>query len=202
MKQEICGGNRGNGQRALGMVRNFNKEYNLNVEEKSDVAKDYPQRIYDSYVAAIDNQVEIAKMNKEKELLGKTGREDITKMKKKAGEHIKALDKIKEGLTNGDLKITNLEDLNRINRQLTESYTLIKAHSDIAPLLQIDKDKYTADKIITDTKRATNVFDMVADFWNGRYDGFGLGWWILFAILVDIAAFIFFYLATRRDELF
>ena len=202
LKQEICGGNPGNGQQALKDVRDFNKTYNTNIAEKSDVAKGNPKKVYDSYVTSIDSEIRIAKMNKEKELLGKTGREDIAKMKKQAGEHIKALDKIKEGLANGDLKVTNLEDLNLINRQLTESYTLIKAHGDIAPLTQIDKDKYTADKIITDTKRATNVSDMVIDFWNGRYDGFGLGWWIMFAILVDIAAFIFFYLATRSDELF
>jgi len=201
--EEICGKeNRGNGDRAKGMVRNFNTKYGTDIEELSALSKRNPERAYKSYESAIDNKVETLKIDKAAELVGSSGRESIEEMKKKADMHIKRLDKIKEGLGNGDLKVTNLDDLNNINRELTESYTLIKSHSDIAPLEPADKAKYTAEKIITDTKRATNVFDMVGDYWNGRYNGFGLGWWILFAVLVDIAAFIFFYLATRRDDLF
>lgn len=199
---EICGGRRGNGVQAKKMIRNFNEKWGVDIQERSDLAKGQPEKIYKDYERSIDFAVSEAKKKKAYELIGSSGREHIEQMKKDADTHLKRLDKIKEGLGNGDLKVTNLDDLNNINRQLTDSYTLIKSHSDIAPLSPADKGKYTANKIITDTKRATNVFDMVGDFWNGRYDGFGIGWWILFAVLVDIAAFIFFYLATRRDDIF
>ena len=45
-----------------------------------------------------------------------------------------------------------------------------------------------------------SVFDVWKDFFRGLYKGHGFVFWILISILVDIAAFIFFDLAFKKED--
>lgn len=203
LKREIClKSNPGDGPATKAILDDYNKQFGFNVKLTSKANKEDPQQLYNSYAETIDLQATGLKDNKAKELQSINNDSIIAKMKKDADRHIKALDKISDGIKNHAIDITNLEDLKRINNELNDSYTLIKNNADRAMLSKVDKPKYTAQNIHTDTKRLTSVSEMVADWWDGKYDGFGLGWWILFSILIDIAAFIFFYLATKKTNYF
>lgn len=202
LKGEIGGGNPGNGPRAKEAIQNFNKEWNTKIELLTDLNLRDPQKAIKTYNDVIDAAIETAKIAKAKESVNQYNGETIGQMKKDADKHLKALNKISDGIKNHAIDITDLEDLQRINNELNDSYSLIRNNADRAGLAAADKAKYTAKNIHTDTKRLTSVSEMVSDWWDGKYDGFGLGWWILFAILVDIAAFIFFYLATKKNDYF
>lgn len=202
LKGEIGGGNPGNGPHAKAAIDRFNKEWNTKIEVLSDLSLKDPQKAIKTYNEVINSAVEDAKLAKANASIGQISGESIGKMKKEADKHQKALANIREGIKNHAIDITDLEDLQRINNELNDSYSLIRNNADRAGLAAADKAKYTAKNIHTDTKRLTSVSEMVSDWWDGKYDGFGLGWWILFAILVDIAAFIFFYLATKKNDYF
>lgn len=63
-----------------------------------------------------------------------------------------------------------------------------------------DQELYTAQNLVTRTKRLLSVFDVWVDFLKGRYAGSGFLFWIVISILVDVAAFIFFDLAFKKEE--
>lgn len=201
LKGEIEGANPGNGPRTKAEIRDFNKKWNVNIQLLSDMSLRNPKKATATYYEEVDAAVNQAKIDKAKEM-GRFGTESIKKMKKDASKHNKSLEKISDGIKRHKLDITNVDDLNLIDNELNDSYTLIRNNADRAGLAPQDVEKYTAQNIHTDTKRLTSVSEMVADWWNDKYEGFGLGWWILFAILIDIAAFIFFYLFTKREDYF
>lgn len=202
LEREIClKSNPGNGEATKKILEKY-KEFGFNISPASKVNKDRPKEVYEAYAKTIDLQATGLKNKKEDECVNQLNGKSITEMRSEADRHLKALEKIQKGIKDHAIDITDLEDLRRINNELNDSYTLIKNNAGRASLSLEDKEKYTSANIHTDTKRLTSVSEMVADWWNGKYDGFGLGWWILFAILIDIAAFIFFYLATKREYLF
>lgn len=51
-------------------------------------------------------------------------------------------------------------------------------------------------------KRTTNVVEVWSDFFGGAFKdkNYGLGYWILLSIIIDIAAFAFFTLALREED--
>lgn len=202
LKREIClKSNPGDGKKTEEILKKYEKE-GFNISLASKVNRDDPEQAYEDYAKTIDDQADRLKLEKQKEYIGQRSGESINEMKKAAEKHLKALNTIKEEIKNHNINISNLDDLKRINNELNDSYSLIKNNADRAGLSNVDKPKYTAENIHTDTKRLTSVSEMVTDWWHGKYDGFGLGWWILFAILIDIAAFIFFYLATKKNNYF
>ncbi len=62
-----------------------------------------------------------------------------------------------------------------------------------------DKDLYTAENLETRTKRMLSVIDVWLDFFAGKYP-ISFFFYILLSILVDVAAFIFFNFAFKRNE--
>ena len=62
-----------------------------------------------------------------------------------------------------------------------------------------EKERYTAENLETSTKRMLSVIDVWSDFLAGKYP---LSFWyyVLLSILVDIAAFIFFDFAFKKEN--
>lgn len=63
-----------------------------------------------------------------------------------------------------------------------------------------DRELYTAADPVTRTSRMLSVVDVWRDYFSGRYDGRGFIFWILLSLVVDVAAFIFFDIAQRRED--
>lgn len=84
---------------------------------------------------------------------------------------------------------------------LQRAYALIKLNAKYVMFDLNDEDIYTADNLVTRTKRLLSVFDVWADFVKGRYAGSGFIFWVIISILVDLGAFILFDIAfAKRDD--
>jgi putative lipoprotein len=80
---------------------------------------------------------------------------------------------------------------------LNTAYSQIKNHQKYVTFEGVtDKDLYTAENLETRTKRMLSVIDVWADFMNGKYPMSFL-FYIFLSVLIDLGAFMFFYLATK-----
>lgn len=84
---------------------------------------------------------------------------------------------------------------------LQKGYTLINNYSDFITFKSdADKELYTSDNLVTKTTQMLSVIDVWGDYFSGKHEGRGFIFWIIVSILVDIAAFIFFDLAFKKNE--
>ena len=112
-------------------------------------------------------------------------------------------------------KIRNLniaqEDINQMksvspavieaaSKDLVRSYSYIKKNADYIKFKsEEDKARYTAEFPHTDAENLLNVEEVVRDYIKtDRYKG--MNYWILIAILVDVAGFVFFNIAFNRKN--
>ncbi len=88
-----------------------------------------------------------------------------------------------------------------VNAPLRDSYTMIGGHQEFITFYSLDdRYSYTRNDIVTKVDGITEVFKVWKDILSGKYNGHGLWYWIVLAILVDIAAFIFFDIAFARSD--
>ena len=83
---------------------------------------------------------------------------------------------------------------------LQGAYALIKYNEQFVAFDEADKEIYTAENLVTRTKRLLSVFDVWVDFIKGRYAGSGFIFWVIISVLVDLGAFIFFDIAFAKKE--
>lgn len=84
---------------------------------------------------------------------------------------------------------------------LRKSYAIIKTYSDFVTFKNdADKELYMAHNQVTKVSRMASVIDVWKDYLTGKHEGRGFIYWIIVAILVDIAAFVFFDLAFKKEE--
>lgn len=84
---------------------------------------------------------------------------------------------------------------------LQKGYSLINNYPDFITFKsEADKELYLAENLVTKTTKMISVIDVWKDYFLGKYDGRGFIFWIIISLLVDIAAFIFFDLAFKRNE--
>lgn len=84
---------------------------------------------------------------------------------------------------------------------LKKSYATIKNYADFVNFnSDTDKERYLAANQITRTSEMLSVIDVWKDFIQGKYEGRGFVFWVVVAILVDIAAFIFFDITFKKRE--
>lgn len=107
---------------------------------------------------------------------------------------------VKKYIANKTIDLNNADDVNDVCDKLNTAYNTIKRNSDFVNFSsKSDEATYTADSPVTKVKRMISVFDVWQDFLAGEYKGHGFGFWILISILVDVAAFIFFDLAFKKN---
>ena len=84
---------------------------------------------------------------------------------------------------------------------LKKSYATIKNYADFINFnVEEDKARYLADNQITRTSGMLSVIDVWKNFVTGEYKGRGFVFWVVIAILVDIAAFVFFDITFKKKE--
>ena len=111
---------------------------------------------------------------------------------------------VKKYISEGRIDLNNPEDMtgdNGVCEKLNEGYNTIKKNKDFVNFSsEADEKAYTADNPVTKVKRLVSVFNVWIDFVKGKFAGYGFAFWIIIAILVDVAAFIFFDLAFRKQD--
>lgn len=108
-------------------------------------------------------------------------------------------DSIQNNISTGNLSEAEIK---QCEKELKDGYNIIATNK-----LFIDFDKssddetvYTKENAETRTKRMASVIDVFfADFMQGKYPA-SFWYYVILSILVDIAAFIFFDIAFKRDD--
>lgn len=120
--------------------------------------------------------------------------------KKVAERDWKNLELIKKNI-DGDINLNNAEDIKMVCDKLNEGYTTIKMYNQFVDFKNAqDKELYTAENPKTKVSRLLSVYDVWVDFVTGKEGGLAFVFWILVSILVDVAAFIFFDIAFKRQD--
>ena len=96
----------------------------------------------------------------------------------------------------------NNSTINSAIEDLINDYAYIKTYSEYITFKNDeDKDLYTRDGAMPEAKAMLSVPDVWRDFLTtDKYRGHGFIWWVLLALLVDLAAFIFFDIAAKNDN--
>ncbi|MDR2962334.1 MAG: hypothetical protein LBU90_01625 [Bacteroidales bacterium] len=93
---------------------------------------------------------------------------------------------------------------------LSQSYRIINNYSDVLlqefeksnpPQMKLTQEQKKYFSGISETERMRSVVDVWRDFFAGKYAGRGFVFWIMLGALIDIAGFIFFDIAFKKDEL-
>ena len=115
--------------------------------------------------------------------------------------------KIATNKKNINIVLDNIHNMKTVNDQvmidaglvLTESYALIGKYSDRLNLSDADKQVYTGNAI-SKTARMLSVWDVWVDFFVGKIMRGKFIFWIVISILVDVAGFIFFDMAFKKNS--
>ena len=84
---------------------------------------------------------------------------------------------------------------------LANGYSFIKANSQYIQFKDNDKQKYTREGAMPEAKEMLSVPDVWKDYLTtDKYNGHGFIWWVLIALLVDLAGFIFFDIAFNKSD--
>ncbi len=120
---------------------------------------------------------------------------------KQAEKDWKNLELTKEYIENKKLDLDDADDIKLICDKLNAGYSTIKNYPQFVDFKNSnDEATYTAPNPVTKVKRMTSVFDVWDDFLKGDYAGHGFFFWVLISILVDLAAFIFFDIAFKKQQ--
>ena len=109
---------------------------------------------------------------------------------------------VKKYIEDKTISLNDAEDIEDVCDKLNTSYNTVKKNRYFVNFAsKTDEAIYTADSPVTKVKRMISVFDVWEDFIKGEYSGHGFMFWIIISMLVDIAAFIFFDMAFKKQEI-
>lgn len=115
---------------------------------------------------------------------------------------------IKSNINNLNKMLTEIHDMDGVDNDvmihtgkvLSESYATIANNSKYIIFKDSTDVALYKNGKVSDTDRMLSVIDVWKDFLNGKYAGRGFVFWVIIAILVDVAAFIFFDLAFKKES--
>ena len=152
--------------------------------------------LYQAYRDVILLQLDNKKMNIVKEMLPSNDN-----YRKVAAKDWKNLELTKKYIDDGQLSLTDAEDVKTICNNLNQSYSTIKTYQQFVDFKnEDDKQLYTAANPQTKVTRLLSVYDVWVDFVTGKEGGLAFVFWIIISILVDVAAFIFFDIAFKKRD--
>jgi len=103
-------------------------------------------------------------------------------------------------IQDGSLNVNDADDIKDICGKLDEGYVTVKTFNQFVDFKNNeDKEAYTCPNPETKVKRLLSVYDVWVDFLTGKSGGLSFVFWIIISILVDIAAFIFFDIAFKKE---
>ena len=160
------------------------------------LAKQDRQKLCDSYRSKIYLLMDNKLMNIRKEMTPPNDN-----YRKVANISWKNLEITRRDIGNEVLCLTDAEDVGTICQKLDEGYTTIKTYKEFVDFQdETQKEHYTKENAETDVKRLLSVYDVWIDFIKGKFGGWKFAFWILMSILVDIAAFVFFDIAFKKEQ--
>ena len=119
----------------------------------------------------------------------------------KAKTLIKELRTMRTDIEEGELDLFSAQNVDVLTNKLDEAYGHIKAYQNFVIFNAEDEALYTAENPVSKTQSMVSVFNVWKDFLHGKYRGHGLWYWVVIAILLDVAAFIFFDITfAKRDD--
>ncbi len=108
---------------------------------------------------------------------------------------------IVDEINNNPSALNDVDFAHEVDNRLITGYAIIKTYNVFINFdNETDKEQYTNPNFVTKIKRLMSVFDVWSDSFKELYKGHGFIFWILISILVDIAAFIFFDLAFKKED--
>lgn len=166
------------------------KTKNLSIQER--------RKYYEAYRKMIYNMLPSAYANIKAELMPSEA--SFKKMKANAEKDRKNLELVNKRINSGDYNLNEADDINIVCDKLTDGYVTIKAYQQFVNFQSpADKINYTAPNAETKVKHIISVFDLWHDFLFGDHiGGFSMVFCLVISILVDAAAFVFFYLLTKK----
>lgn len=161
----------------------------------SSLSRQGRQTLYEAYRRKILTLMDSKKQNIENALMPTN--KDYRKV---ASTDYKNLDHVKQYIQDETLVLTNPKDVQTVCNQLNAGYNTIKTYKDFVSFQSADdENRFTEPNPETRVKRLLNVYDVWNDFLHGEYPGSFI-FWIMISILVDIASFIFFDLAFKKED--
>ena len=124
-----------------------------------------------------------------------------TKAMEDADKCLKNLTVLEKYIDEGTIDLFDAEQMVDANKRIITGYNLIRQNRvfiNFDP--KTDEAKYTAENPVTRERRMMSVIDTWVDFFDGKFAGYGFAIWIFLAVLVDVAAFIFFDLAFAKKD--
>lgn len=111
------------------------------------------------------------------------------------------LELMKQYIDDETISLFDPNDMADVCDKLNQGYNVVKKNKQFVSFAsEADEQLYTADIPVTKVRTMLSVKDVWLDFIDGKYAGYGFIFWIVIAILVDVAAFIFFDLAFKKSE--
>lgn len=182
-------GRRGNGQYVMDFMRQINNLLNSNVPIDTRVNV-YDVSILNRYNTSITRELDRNKRQKYQT-------QDAAKAQLLNDDLFVMADTISVMVNAGNIDEDIIKQTEGV---LQGAYALIKYNEQFVAFDEADKEIYTAENLVTRTKRLLSVFDVWVDFIKGRYAGSGFIFWVIISILVDLGAFIFFDIAFAKKE--
>jgi hypothetical protein len=159
------------------------------------------ENLKNGYIAKINETKKTTLERWEKELKKTVNQEG----KKDAEKAYNELDILQKQIKAGAINLNDAKEIEGVSDKINRGYAVIKANSsavkfakDTDKISSADEKAYTAENPVSKVKRLTSVFDVWKDFIAGAYAGSGFLFWVIIAILVDIAAFIFFDITFKK----
>lgn len=183
-------GRKGNGQFVMESMRKINNELgsDIHIDPRNNV---YDVQILNRYNTAITRELNKVKRNQYQT-------QDADKAQLISDDLDVMEDTINIMVDAGSIDEDIIKQTEGV---LQRAYALIKLNAKYVTFGPNDEEIYTAQNLVTRTKRLLSVFDVWADFVKGRYAGSGFIFWVIISILVDLGAFILFDIAfAKRDD--
>ena len=180
-------------------IRPYRSKGNIRSQQEINTAINYYNEQFNNLIGNIIPQYydkNIKRPNETKLNQAAEAYEDLAALKEKIGADKKSKGASKKKAVN----LNSSEDMHDIVIPIINSgYQAVGSNSDMVRLKAGDEAKYKADPVVTETQRMTSIFEVWGDYMAGKFNGHGFFWWILLAVLIDIAAFIFFDIAFKKS---
>lgn len=201
----------GSGPRAESILNELETKYGYRIERyrpngktadlrEINKAVDYYNERFNNLINNVIPEYYVGKMerpNETKLAQAQDAYDGLADLKEKI-EAGKGIDRSSKG---NAVDLNSSEDMHEIViDRINKGYQAVNSGYDMVKFNSGDGARYKANPVVTDTQRMTSIFEVWGDYMAGKFNGHGFFWWILLAVLIDIAAFIFFDIAFKKTE--
>lgn len=193
--------NPGFGTKSKQILREFASLLDMPKMEQLSVGQNASrQQVIDAY----RSKIYALRDAKIREIQNETEAAESSLFKNKAKEHLAELRNVRIAIDTGAVDLNIAEQVAAAEKVIDRAYKTIGAYSEFVNFKGHDKEIYVPSdgkEAITKVKSTISVYNVWKDMLTtNKYEGHGLWFWVVMAILVDVAAFIFFDIAFARRE--